>query len=81
MVDCNRLFNDDNAWCYADYPTGEAHCMDFFCTEPEAFNCNLEGKVCRDGDCVIECADDAECADKGYPGIFHCNQGRCEHGL
>jgi len=26
-------------------------------------------------------SDDAECADKGYPEIFHCNQGRCEHGL
>ncbi len=81
LADCSRLLNDDNAWCYADYPTGEARCMDYLCTEPEAYNCNLEGKVCRYGECVFECQDDAGCAQKGYPGYFHCNQGRCEHGL
>jgi len=81
LADCSRLLNDDNAWCYADYPTGEARCIDNLCTEPEAFNCNLEGKVCRYGDFVVECDDDAACAEKGYPPIFHCNQGRCEHGL
>jgi len=56
--------------------------MDNIRTEPDTFNCNLEdGKVCRYGDRVIECADDAEPADKGYPPFFHCNQGGCEHGL
>ncbi len=82
LADCSRLLNDENAWCYADYPTGEARCMDNLCTEPTAFNCNLDGgKVCRYDECVVECADDSDCADKGYPPIFHCNQGRCEHGL
>ncbi len=81
LADCSRLLNDNGAWCYAAYPTGEARCMDSLCSEPQAFNCNLQGKVCRYGECIIECANDAECAAKGYPGYYRCNQARCQHGL
>lgn len=81
LADCDRLLNDDNAWCYADYPTGEAHCMDYLCTEPVAFNCNKEGKVCRYGECVVECQSNAECQQKGYPSYYTCNQSRCQHGM
>ena len=28
LADCERLLNDDHAWCYAGYPTGQARCMD-----------------------------------------------------
>jgi hypothetical protein len=81
LADCERLFNDEAAWCYADYPTGQARCMDNLCTEPKAWECNQAGKVCRYGDCVVECGNNTDCQVKGYPDYYQCQQSRCEHGV
>ncbi len=79
LADCKRLFNSEQAWCYSDYPTGRARCMDLFCDAPEADACAAkDGKVCREGQCVSECANTAECKAKGYPESFECQSGRCE---
>ncbi|MGH9890599.1 MAG: hypothetical protein ACREA0_01170 [bacterium] len=94
LADCDRLFNSPAGWCYSDYPTGKARCMDRLCSKPEAFNCNLEGnlegssldnnlegQVCRYGECVVECDTTADCQAKGYPGSFVCQSNRCEYGF
>jgi hypothetical protein len=81
LVDCERLFNSEQSWCYSDYPTGRARCMDHLCTKPEAFACAQQGKVCRYGECVVECESTADCQTKGYPGTFTCQSSRCEYSL
>ena len=58
-----------------------ARCMDNLCTEPTAWECNQAGKVCRYGDCVVECNNNADCQAKGYPAYYQCQQSRCEHDV
>jgi hypothetical protein len=79
LVDCKRLFNSEQAWCYSDYPTGRARCMDVFCDAPEADACAQQGGVCQEGKCKSECSDTAQCKAKGYPESFECKAGRCEY--
>jgi hypothetical protein len=83
LADCKKLFNSSAAWCYYDYPTGKARCMDHLCTKPEAFSCHVDydGKVCRYGDCVVECNDNSDCDTKGYPDNFECVSHRCEYAF
>lgn len=81
LADCQRLFNDQFAWCYADYPTGKARCMDSLCSNLTAMACAAEGKVCRYDKCVVECESTADCQDKGYPGNFECQSHRCEYAF
>lgn len=77
LADCDRLFNDDLAYCYNDYPTG-ARCMDSYCTPDKAYSCYQQGKTCRYGDCVVECDSNEDCTTHGYPPSFICNHNRCE---
>lgn len=81
LADCNRLFNSNAAWCYAEYPTGQARCMDHLCSQPQAYECASEGKVCRYGQCVVECDETADCQAKGYPDYFECQSHRCEYAF
>jgi hypothetical protein len=48
---------------------------------PQAFDCHKQGKVCRYGECVVECNNNADCAEKGYPSYFECQQHRCEYAF
>lgn len=81
LADCKKLFNSSAAWCYYDYPTGKARCMDHLCSKPEAYNCHVyqDGKVCRYGNCVVECNNNFDCQTKGYPSNFECVSHRCEY--
>jgi hypothetical protein len=60
--------------------------MDRDCVANVAYECDQQGLVCRENECVEECGyvDESDpplyvsCQDVGYPGIFECNDGRCE---
>ncbi len=80
LADCERLFNDSEAYCYHD-AIGGARCYDSFCSEPEAEACYQQGRVCRDSICVIECTTQQNCATLGYPPGFTCVANRCEFPL
>lgn len=85
LADCRELFSDDSAWCYHDLLSGP-RCMDRDCVANVAYECDQQGLVCRENECVEECGyvDESDpplyvsCQDVGYPGIFECNDGRCE---
>jgi hypothetical protein len=80
LADCERLFNDPAAYCYHE-ALGGARCYDSGCSEPEAESCFLQGKVCRDSACVIECVNQQGCTALGYPPAFECIENRCEFPL
>lgn len=53
--------------------------MDALCSKPEAFACAQQGKVCRYGECVVECNSTEQCrTELGYPDNFVCQSHRCE---
>jgi hypothetical protein len=79
LADCQRLFNDDQAYCYNNH-LGGARCMDSSCPDYLATQCYEDGLICRDGACVVECASTADCDALGYPSYFECTTaGRCEY--
>ena len=81
LADCERLLNDPGAECLQDYPTG-GRCIDSLCSPMEAEQCFQQGMVCRYGECVIECASEADCDELGYPSeTFHCVTNECRHSL
>ena len=87
LADCERLFNDPQAYCYNDHPGARARCMDSDCPQYLAYNCAQQGLICRDGACVQECGDYVDgdlvtCQDLGYPSYYECSgQFRCEPNL
>jgi len=80
LADCQRLFNDPDAYCYHE-ALGGARCYDSGCSEPEAEACYLQGRVCRESQCVIECVNQADCLALGYPPAFGCIANRCQFPL
>lgn len=82
LADCERLYNDPGAYCYYDYPAERGRCMDSSCPRPEAFACAEQGKVCRYGECIVECTSNADCRELGYPEYFECSSvSRCEYAF
>jgi len=82
LADCERLYNDPGAYCYYDYPAPRGRCMDSSCPRPTAFACAEQGKVCRYGDCIVECTSNADCEELGYPEYFECSSAsRCEYAF
>lgn len=77
LADCERLFNDPYAWCYHERPGG-ARCLDFLCDEPTEYECMMQGKACRYGECVVECHSQADCHDLGFPAAFVCQGNVCQ---
>lgn len=79
LADCERLFNDGLAYCYNNH-LGGARCMDSDCPKWKADECYQQGKICRYGQCVVECTSTADCDALGYPSYFECSTaGRCEY--
>lgn len=90
LVDCQRLFADDHAYCMTDHPV-RARCMPPTVYDPEAWPCwEQGGHIGFEEECVMgpECGPGAAplpghsegptCGQLGYPPYFVCDTtNRC----